>query len=94
MKVLQGLRVQSLCDETSHEKGDREKHQGGTRRVSPVAPFFWQVRHDVVHLIYMHYLLVLDRHDDVSCTDKGGRTEGGREARPGSTGGVIISRAV
>ena len=29
----------------------------------------------------------------VPCTDEGDRTEGVREARPGSTGGVIISRA-
>ncbi len=47
----------------------------------------------VVHFIYMHYLLVLDRHDDVSCTDGGDRTEGVREALPCSSGGVIISRA-
>ena len=25
----------------------------------------------VVHFVYMHYLLVLDRHDDVSCTEGG-----------------------
>jgi len=30
---------------------------------------------------------------DVPCTDGGDRTEGGREARPGSNGWVIISRA-
>jgi hypothetical protein len=45
------------------------------------------VRHDVVHLfLYMHYLLVLDRHDDVPWIDEGGRAEGVREALPGSTG--------
>ena len=31
---------------------------------------------------------------NVSCTDGGDRTEGGREARLGSNGWVIISRAV
>jgi len=36
----------------------------------------------------MHYLLVLDRHDDVPCTDVGGRTEGDRKALLGSTGEV------
>ena len=30
---------------------------------------------------------------DVPCTDGGDRTEGGREALPGSNGGVSISRA-
>jgi hypothetical protein len=29
----------------------------------PVRAFNRQVRHDVVHFIYMHYLLVLDRHE-------------------------------
>jgi len=49
--------------------------------------FSAKVRHDVVHLfLYMHYLLILDRHDHVPRTDEGDRTEGVREALPGSTG--------
>ena len=32
--------------------------------------FALYVRHDVVHFTYMHCLLVLDRHDDVPCTDE------------------------
>ena len=62
--------------------------------LSVTSSFLRQVRHDVVHFIYMHCLLALDRHDDVPCTDGGDRTEGGREAQLGSNGWVIISRAV
>ena len=36
----------------------------------------------------MQYVLVLDRHDDVSCLMERDRTEGDREARPGSNGWV------
>ena len=57
-----GGRHQGLCDEAPHKKGDRDDHPKSAGPVRSVAGFTRQVRHDVVHFIYMHYLLVLDRH--------------------------------
>ena len=40
-----------------------------------------KVRHDVVHFVYMHYVLVLDRHGDVPRTDEGIGGKGSQQAK-------------
>jgi len=55
--------------------------------------FLWQVRHDVVHFIYMHYLLVLDRHKKCPVPMKEIGQKGAVKLCRVPPAGVIISRA-